>query len=493
MHQPGSDEMSPTSPPTSLPPGGIIGLEATQMAEAIRERHVSCREIMVAHLAWIAQVNGRVNAIVSLRDRDELLVEADAADAELQRGLWRGPMHGMPHAVKDLAPTRGLRTTFGSPIFAAHVPREDALFVERLRKAGAIFVGKTNVSEFGLGSHSYNPVWGTTLNAYDPNLSAGGSSGGAAVATALRMVPMADGSDFAGSLRNPAGWNGIFGFRPSAGRVPSLPGPEGYLQQLATDGPMARTVADLALLLSVMSGPDPRAPLSLAEPGLPADLPMGDVDGARIGWLGDYACALPMEEGILSLSRTGLSALEEAGCRVDETSLGMSRDEIWECWLVWRHVLVGSRYRPLYADPEKRARMKPELIWEIEGGLHLSADDLYQASATRTQLYQRFLALFANFDALALPSAQVFPFAQALTWPQSIAGTSMDTYHRWMEVVVPATLTGCPTISLPLGPWGPDGRSSGLQLIGRPGQDSALLRLARAFEEVSRPAERLPA
>ena len=185
--------MSPTSPPTSLPPGGIIGLEATQMAEAIRERHVSCREIMVAHLAWIAQVNGRVNAIVSLRDRDELLVEADAADAELQRGLWRGPMHGMPHAVKDLAPTRGLRTTFGSPIFAVHVPREDALFVERLRKAGAIFVGKTNVSEFGLGSHSYNPVWGTTLNAYDPNLSAGGSSGGAAVATAYAWCrwPMA--------------------------------------------------------------------------------------------------------------------------------------------------------------------------------------------------------------------------------------------------------------------------------------------------------------
>ncbi|GJE18657.1 amidase [Methylobacterium marchantiae] len=485
--------MNPNSPQTSLPSGGIIGLDATQLVAAIRARQVSCREVIEAHLDRIAQVNERVNAIVSLRSREYLLADADAADADLIRGHWRGPMHGLPHAVKDLAPTRGLRTTFGSPIFAEHVPQEDALFVERLRKAGAILIGKTNVSEFGLGSHSYNPVWGTTLNAYDTALSAGGSSGGAAVATALRMVPMADGSDFAGSLRNPAGWNGIFGFRPSAGRVPSLPGPEAYLQQLATDGPMARTVADLALLLSVMSGPDPRAPLSLAEPGPTADLPAGIGEGTRIGWLGDFVHALPLEAGILPLSLTGLSTLGTAGCRVEEASLGMSRDEIWACWLVWRHVLVGSRYRPLYDDPEKRALMKPELIWEIEGGLSLSADDLYRASATRTRLYQRFLSLFADFDALALPSAQVFPFAHGLSWPRTIAGTTMDTYHRWMEVVVPATLSGCPTICLPLGAWGPDGRSSGLQLIGRPGQDQALLRLARAFEAVSRPTERLPA
>ncbi|WP_155911944.1 amidase [Methylobacterium sp. 77] len=483
-------DAAPTS--TSLDTGGIVALAATRMVEAIRARHVSCREVMEAHLDRIAEVNGRVNAIVSLRDRTELLAEADAADADLRRGHWRGPMHGLPHAVKDLAPTRGLRTTFGSPIFAEHVPEGDALFVERLRRAGAILIGKTNVSEFGLGSHSYNPVWGTTRNAYDSALSAGGSSGGAAVATALHMVPMADGSDFAGSLRNPAGWNGIFGFRPSAGRVPSLPGPDAYLQQLATDGPMARNVGDLALLLSVMSGHDERAPLSLTEPSLSAELPEDDLKGARIGWLGDYARALPMEEGILPLSRSGLASLEAAGCRIEEVDLGISRDEIWQCWLVWRHVLVGSRYRPLYDDPEKRALMKPELIWEIEGGLRLSADDLYRASVTRTRLYQRFLALFAECDALALPSAQVFPFAQELHWPTTIAGTKMDTYHRWMEVVVPATLSGCPTICLPLGPWGPDGRSSGLQLIGRPGRDRALLRLAQAFEEVSRPSDRLP-
>ncbi|MHC1999154.1 amidase [Methylobacterium sp. CM6241] len=484
--------MSGTSTMPSLPQGGIVGLDATQMMAAIRDRHISCREVMEAHLDRIALVNGRVNAIVSLRDRGRLLTEAHAADADLRRGLWRGPMHGLPHAVKDLAPTRGLRTTFGSPIFADHVPKEDALFVERLRAAGAILIGKTNVSEFGLGSHSYNPVWGTTLNAYDPALSAGGSSGGAAVATALHMVPMADGSDFAGSLRNPAGWNGIFGFRPSQGRVPSLPGPEGYIQQLATDGPMARNVTDLALLLSVMSGPDPRAPLSLAEPGLTAELLPGRVEGARIGWLGDFVGALPLEDGILPLSQTGLSALEAAGCRIEETGLGISRDEIWASWLVWRHVLVGSRYRPLYDDLIKREQMKPELIWEIEGSLGLSADDLYRASVARTRLYQRFLALFADFDALALPSAQVFPFAQAEPWPTIIAGTSMDTYHRWMEVVVPATLSGCPTICLPLGPWAPDGRSSGLQLIGRPGQDRALLCIAHAFEEVSQPSQRLP-
>ncbi len=470
----------------------IVEMEACTLAGAMAARRVSCREVMAAHLARIETVNAAFNAIVSLRPAEALLAEADACDRELAAGHRRGPLHGLPHAVKDLAPTRGIRTTWGSPLFADHVPAHDALFVERLRAAGAILVGKTNVPEFGLGSHTYNPVFGPTRNAYDRRLSAGGSSGGAAVALALRIVPLADGSDFAGSLRNPAGWNGVFGLRPSAGRVPSLPEPEAYLQQLSTDGPMARTVADLALLLSVMSGHDGRAPLSLAEPPLPAALLESDVAGQRIGWLGNLGGALAMEEGMLALCRDALGVLRTAGCEIEDAALDFDEERLWRCWLTWRHTLVAGRFKAVHADPAKRALLKPELIWEIEGGLALSATDLYQASVTRTALHRRIMRLFERFDALALPSAQIFPFPCEVTWPREIAGRRMDTYHRWMEVVVPGTLSGCPVVCLPAGFGGPNRLPSGLQLIGRPGADRELLRIAHAFEVVSRPLDRLP-
>ena len=361
-----------------------------------------------------------------------------------------------------------------------------------MRAGGAVLIGKTNVPEFGLGSHSYNKVFGTTANAYDARLSAGGSSGGAAVALALHMVPLADGSDFGGSLRNPAGWNGVFGLRPSAGRVPSLPAPEAYLQQLSTDGPMARTVGDLALLLSVMSGPDRRAPLSLADPPLPAALPPGDAAGLRVGWLGDYAEALPTEDGILAAARRALEDFAAAGCLVEDAALGFDRATIWTCWLVWRHALMAGRFRASFDDPAKRALMKPELVWEIEGGLRLTAIDLYEASVVRTQLRARFLQLFERYDALALPCAQVFPFAKEIDWPHAVAGQTMDTYHRWMEVVVQGSLSGCPVICVPAGRGGAGGRLSGLQLIGRPGGDLALLQLARAYEGVATPLAHLP-
>ncbi len=487
------DPRVPSTEPQQAPPGEIVGLDAVAMVAAIRAGALSCREVMVAHLDRIEANNGAVNAIVSLRPREALLAEAEAADRDRAAGRWRGALHGLPHAVKDLAATRGLRTTFGSKLFADFVPDHDALFVERLRAAGAIIIGKTNVPEFGLGSQTYNPVFGSTGNAYDPTLTAGGSSGGAAVALALRMVPLADGSDFAGSLRNPAGWNGVFGFRPSAGRVPSLPEPEGYLQQLSTDGPMARTVGDLALLLSVMSGADPRAPLARPEPPLAAVPLDGDGPGRRIGWLGDLAGALALEDGILPLCEHALGALTAAGCVVEPAQLAMPAADIWTCWLTWRHALVAGKFAPLYADPVKRKMLKPELIWEIEGGLRLTAGDLYVASVARTRLHQAFAQLFARFDALALPSAQCFPFARDIAWPTAIAGRAMDSYHRWMEVVVPGTLSGCPVVCLPAGPGGARGLPGGLQLIGRPGDDHALLRIARAFEVQSRPLSRLPA
>ncbi len=487
---------SSTPPDTKLPvhaDNEIIALDAVSIMAAIRERRLSCREVMTAHLARIEAVNGFYNAIVSLRSANELLAEADAADADLAGGRWRGPLHGLPHAVKDLTATRGLRTTYGSPLFADFVPTHDALCVERMRAAGAIIVGKTNVPEFGLGSQSFNPVFGATRNAFDPDVTAGGSSGGAAVALALHMLPLADGSDFGGSLRNPAGWNGVFGYRPSIGRVPSLPEPEGFIQQLSTDGPMARTVADLSLLLSVMSGYDQRAPLAISEPPLPAALLDGGVHGRRIGWLGDLDGAVATEPGILALCEEALSAFGAAGCVVEPALLGMPAERIWSCWLVWRHALNAGKFAAIYADPAKRAMLKPEQIWEIEGGLKLTVVDLFKASAERTAVRAAFLKLFERYDALALPSAQCFPFPLDEHWPKEVGGRRMDTYSRWMEIMFGVTLSGCPAIAMPAGFGGANRLPSGLQLVGRPGGDRELLRLAKAYEDVNQPLGRLPA
>lgn len=460
-------------------PDPIVMMTATDLAAGIRRRELSCRDVMAATLDHIDRVNPAVNAIVALRSRTDLLAEADVADARPATG----PLHGLPHAVKDLAATAGITTTLGSPLFAGNVPARDAIFVERLRAAGAILIGKTNTPEFGLGSQTYNPVYGTTGNAYDPACTAGGSSGGAAVALALRMVPLADGSDFAGSLRNPAGWNNVFGFRPSAGRVPSGPAPELFLTSIATEGPMARTVTDLALLLSVMAGPDARAPLSL-EGTLDFTRPLArDMTGVRIGWLGDLG-GIPMAPGMLALCRSGLDRLTAAGVTIEAATLGIDRETIWRSITTLRQAFQAGRLGPLYHDPAKRAQMKPEAVWEIERGFALRATDVYDASVDRSAVYTAFRAAFATYDFLALPTAQVFPFAATQPWPGEIAGVAMDSYHRWMEIVAAPSLAGLPTAAVPAG-FGPDGLPSGIQLIGPPRQDLSVLQLAYAYEQVS--------
>ncbi len=464
-------------------PDPIAVMTATTLAARIRHRELSCREVMAATLDHIDRVNPAVNAIVALRPRAALLAQADAADATLASGAPTGPLHGLPHAVKDLAATTDIATTLGSPLFAGHMPAHDAIFVERLRAAGAILIGKTNTPEFGLGSQTYNSVYGTTRNAYDPAKTAGGSSGGAAVALALRMVPLADGSDFAGSLRNPAGWNNVFGFRPSAGRVPFGPSPELFLTSIGIEGPMARTVTDLALLLSVMAGPDPRAPQSLAD-SPDFTQPLGrDMAGVRVGWLGDLG-GIPMAPGMLDLCRSGLERLTGTGVTIEPATLGVGRDTIWHSITTLRQALQAGRLGPLYHDPAKRAQMKPEAVWEIEQGLALSAVDLYQASVQRSAVYRAFLAAFTRFDFLALPTAQVFPFAADLPWPAEVGGVAMDSYHRWMEVVAGPSLAGLPTAAVPAG-FGPGGLPSGIQLIGPPRADLATLQLAYAYEQVS--------
>jgi amidase len=470
----------------------LVELPAYELAALIGEGEVSCREVMQAFLERIAEINPAHNAIVSLRDGDLLLQEADRCDMELVRDSVddepRSFLFGLPQAIKDLVPTAGLRTTLGSPIHKDFVPTADALMVQRMKAAGCIVIGKTNVPEFGLGSHTFNEVFGATRNAFDATKSAGGSSGGAAVALATRMLPVADGSDSMGSLRNPAGWNNVFGFRPSQGRIPAWPALDTWVTHFGTEGPMARNVRDLALLLDVQAGYDPRAPLSLAREASFArrleDGDAGDGQALRVGWLGDLDGYLAMEPGVLDICAEGLARLAGIGCKVEPLRLGFAPERLWDAWLTWRWWLLNGRIGPFLKQPQNRALIKPEALWEHDQGAQLRATQVMAASVERTAFYQHVLQLFEHCDFLALPSAQVWPFPVEARWPQEIAGRTMDTYHRWMEVVIIATFAGLPCISVPVG-FNAAGLPMGLQLIGRPRGDLALLRLALAYESAS--------
>ena len=455
---------------------------AIDLSRAIHLKQVSCQEVMQSTLARIARLNPVSNAIVNLQEPELLLAQARERDAQLARGESMGWMHGMPQAIKDLSHAQGLRTTLGSPLMKDFVASEDGVMASRMRASGAIVIGKTNTPEFGLGSHTFNEVFGPTRNAWNPGKSAGGSSGGAAVAVAQRLLPVADGSDFMGSLRNPAGWNHVFGLRPSQGRVPMSPAQDVFIAQLATEGPMARHVADLAMLLSVQAGAHPSSPLSLTEnPTVFAGSLASNPKGVRMGWLGNLQGYLPMEDGILDVCQSALNSFSGMGCTVDEARLGMPAEEIWRAWLVWRQALIGPRIAPFLINPANRAHIKAEALWEHDQSMGLTGSQLLAASASRTRFYQSMLALFEKFDVLAIPVAQVWPFDVSLRWPDSVAGRAMDTYHRWMEVVIYATFAGLPSISVPAG-FGENGMPMGLALIGKPQGDLALLKLAHAYE-----------
>ncbi len=464
----------------------VTELSADELSQAIHGKQVSCREVMQAFLQRIESVNPRFNALVSLQDTATLLAQADACDADLAHGHSRGWMHGFPIALKDLVDVAGIPTTCGSPLLRHNIPALDALLTQRLRGAGGIVIGKTNTPEWGLGSHTFNEVFGTTRNAYNPAFSAGGSSGGAAVALAQRLLPIADGSDFMGSLRNPAAWNNLFGLRPSQGRVPAYPAGDVWVSQLGTDGPMARSMRDLSHLLEVMAGFDARAPLSLAS------LPLGfaaslqpKAKALRIAWLGDLNGYLPMQAGVLQACENGLRRLEGLGCQVEPVSLGYSPEAVWQTWLAWRRVLTASRIAPMVA--KGRDLVKPEALWEFDQAAGMKASEFLQASTERTVFYQHMLGLMRRFDVLVLPSCQVWPFDAAHRWPQQIQtpkGTvQMDTYHRWMEVVLYASLAGLPALNVPVG-FSAQGLPMGMQLIGQPQGELALLSLGLAYEEV---------
>jgi amidase len=407
------------------------------------------------------------------------MAEAKAIDNAPSTG-W---LHGIPMAVKDLLATKGLRTTWGSPLFANFVPQEDDLLAARMRAAGAIFIGKTNTPEWGHGSHSFNPVHGVTRNPYDLARTAGGSSGGAAAALAARMVAVADGSDMMGSLRNPAAFCNVYGFRPTWGLVPGDAVGDTFLATLATEGPMARTIEDLGRLLQVQAGENAGVPF----PRPVADftrLSPANLNGLRIAWVGDWSGAYQMEPGILDLCETALQQFADMGAIVEPISAPYPAEKLWQSWTTLRSVLNAGGMRALYDNPAKRAQLKPETLWEIEQGLPRLASEVYAASVTRSDWYAKAARLFDRFDLMVMPSAQVWPFPVEWRWPRAINGVAMDTYHRWMEVVVPVSLIGLPSLCVPAG-FGATGLPMGMQLIGRSGTDKRVLEIGEAWHRAT--------
>ncbi len=467
----------------------ITSFGASHLSQLIHSKQVSCQEVMQASLARIAQVNPRVNAIVNLRPADELLMEACQHDALLAQGRSKGWLHGIPQAIKDISPCTGLPNTQGSALLKAFIPKEDGLMVQRMKAAGAIVIGKTNTPEFGLGSHTFNELFGATRNAYDPSKTAGGSSGGAAVALATNMLSVADGSDFMGSLRNPAAWNNVFGMRPSQGRVPMWPATDVWISQLSTEGPMARDVESLSALLQTQSGYTPNAPISIANN---VDFIWANhqfsLKNQRIGWLGDLQGHLATEPGVLAQCEHGLQRMHEAGAVIEACALNMPPGQVWQAWLVWRKALVSSRIAPHLIKASNREKIKPEALWEHDSAQDLKGTELMRASATRTSFYQGMLKLFETYDFLALPAVQLWPFPVEQRWPKEIVtangSRAMDTYHRWMECTIYATFAGLPAISLPCG-FSEIGLPMGVQVIGKPQGDAELLALAAAYEKTA--------
>jgi len=453
---------------------------ARDQVAAVRDRQISARELLDLHLARIGERNPQLNAIVSL-DEDRARAGAAAADEALASGAEVGPLHGLPFAFKDTHDVAGWRTTYGSPLFADHVPDADELLVERVRGAGVVVIGKTNVPEFAAGSHTFNRVFGTTLNPVDPTRSAGGSSGGAACALASGMVPLADGSDMGGSLRNPASFCGVVGLRPTLGRVPSWP-TDNLWETTATGGPLARNVGDLALLLSVMAGPDPRVPTALGDPGHWFAPPVtGNLTGLRVALSVDLGGAFAVDQEVAQVVESAAAVFQGAGATVASAHPVLGEAE--DTFRTLRAWLFQAGFGALLAQHPDG--FKESLADNIRAGEHLTGADVARAYAGRTALSGRMREFFVDHDLLVLPVSQVPPFPADQEYPTEINGTPMETYLDWMRACYLITVTGCPAISVPFGRTA-DGLPIGLQLVAPHGADRFLLETAAALEEALR-------
>jgi amidase len=464
----------------------VCFMEATAIVELLRTKKVSSAEVMKAHLNQIARVNSKVNAIVTLVEEERLLAEARAADDALARGNWLGPLHGLPIGVKDLHATKGIRTTYGSPLFRDDVPNADCLLVEREKKAGGIVIGKTNVPEFGLGSQTFNTVFGATRNPYDVTKTCGGSTGGGAVAAVCGMVPLADGSDYGGSLRNPPNFCRVVGMRPSPGRVPNTPAGLAW-QTFSVAGPVARNVKDCAYFLSVLAGPDQRIPISIEQPGSQFMQRLGgrSFKGVRVAMFHDMG--LPWEPEVKEAVRTQGKVFESLGCVVEEAEPDYRDAD--ECFLSWRHWAFEARFGDLIAT--KGDQLNEFVHWHVEEGKKLTGPYLARVEMRRTALYQRVREFLENFEFFVLPVNQVLPFDVTHHYPTEINGVKMENYLSWMKSAYYITATGNPAVSVPCAD-SKSGLPIGIQIVGRNHDDWGVLQMAFAFEQARNLEKRQP-
>jgi amidase len=464
-------------------------LSARKLAASIRRGELSARDVMQAHLAQIRRVNPKVNAIVTLV-AEQALENARKADEAQARGETLGPLHGLPVAHKDLFETAGIRTTFGSRIFENHVPDRDAIIVERAKHAGAIMIGKTNTPEFGAGSQTFNEVFGATPNPYDATKTCGGSSGGSAVALACGMVPLADGSDHASSLRNPAAFCGVVGLRPAPGRVPTAPASNPW-STLSVDGPMARNVGDVALYLSALAGPDPRSPISIQEPGsrfagsLNRDFGSRNSEPTRVAWFKDLG-GVPFDRRILESVNAQRKVFESLGCIVEEA------EPDWTGATESYNILRALGYVGAHSENVRLHRdlIKDTILWQVEQGLKLTAHEIARATTLRAQLWERVRVFQERYEFFVLPTTQALPFDIRQPYVTEIEGVKMASYIEWMKSCYYITIVETPAISLPCGFT--QGLPVGLQIVGRHRDEWGLLQMAHAFEQAANLGLRKP-
>lgn len=474
---------TPTAPTSSA--DDICFQRATDLAAMIRAKKLSASEVMQAHLRQIARVNPKVNAIVTLLPEDDLLAQAKAVDETVARGGKLGPLHGLPVAVKDLTETKGIRTTFGSPLFKDNVPDHDALVVERMKNAGAIVIGKTNAPEFGLGSQTFNPVFGPTLNPYDVSKTCGGSTGGGAVALACGMAPIVNGSDMGGSLRNPGNFCNVVGIRPSPGRVPSYPSSPGWFT-LSVDGPMARNVTDCALLLSVQAGFDRRSPIAVDQDGsqLAGSLER-NFKGVRVAIFKDLG--LPWEAGVREAIHAQRKVFELLGCVVEDAEPDLT--DANECFLAWRHWNVEHSHG---AHVDQHPDLVNEYVhWHVDERRKLTGPDLARIEAKRTALYHHMRQFMERYEFWLLPVNQVWPFDVKTHYPKEIAGVKMENYIAWMKSAWYVSTVGNPAMTVPCG-FSEHGLPIGIQIVGRHHDDWGVLQMGHAFEQATKIGNRRP-
>ncbi|MGZ8743652.1 MAG: amidase [Nocardioides sp.] len=459
---------------------------ARQMVAAVAAKEISARELLELHLAQIDRVNPSVNAVVSM-DIERSRASAAEADAKTAAGETLGPLHGLPHAFKDTHEVAGWTTTFGSPLREKHVPKRDELIAERIRKAGVVVVGKTNVPEWAAGSHTFNPIFGTTRNPYDLSRSAGGSSGGAAAALASGMVPLADGSDMGGSLRNPASFCNVVGLRPSVGRVPAWPTTNAW-ELTSVGGPMARNVEDLALLLSVIAGPSTRSRTSLETPGSTFAPPLtGDLKGLRVALTTDLGGAFQVDDQVAGIVRAQAGVLTAAGAHVSDDHLDVTGAEA--AFRTLRAWLFQHRFGAMLA--KRPEAFKASLADNIRAGESLTGADLATAYQRLTSLAEKVRLFFERHDVLVLPVSQVPPFDAGEEYPTTINGQEQESYLDWMRSAFLITVTGCPAISVPAG-FTSEGWPVGVQIVAAPKNERLLLEVAYAFEQLTRVGDRRP-